>query len=152
MKEVADGGRMHEKNYELPDGRKIMISSERFRCAEILFNPSLGGKKDVKGIHTSLLDSIAKCSPEIYKELYGSIVLSGGCTLFEGIADRIWQEVHKKCLTNNRIKVYSPPERLYSPWLGSSMFVSLSTFSSMWINRQEYEENGGASIIHRKCF
>jgi actin, other eukaryote len=28
-----------EKNYELPDGRKILIGNERFRCAEILFNP-----------------------------------------------------------------------------------------------------------------
>lgn len=28
-----------EKNYELPDGRKILIGNERFRCPEILFNP-----------------------------------------------------------------------------------------------------------------
>jgi actin-related protein len=26
-----------EKNYELPDGRKILIGNERFRCPEILF-------------------------------------------------------------------------------------------------------------------
>ena len=28
-----------EKNYELPDDRKILIGNERFRCAEILFQP-----------------------------------------------------------------------------------------------------------------
>ena len=28
-----------EKNYELPDGRKILIGNERFKCAEILFSP-----------------------------------------------------------------------------------------------------------------
>lgn len=26
-----------EKNYELPDGRKILIGNERFKCSEILF-------------------------------------------------------------------------------------------------------------------
>lgn len=26
-----------EKSYELPDGRKIVLGSERFRCAEALF-------------------------------------------------------------------------------------------------------------------
>jgi actin-related protein len=26
-----------EKNYELPDGRKILIGKERFECPEILF-------------------------------------------------------------------------------------------------------------------
>ena len=26
-----------EKNYELPDGRKILIGNERFRCPETLF-------------------------------------------------------------------------------------------------------------------
>lgn len=31
-----------EKNYELPDGRKILIGSERFRATEILFTPSEG--------------------------------------------------------------------------------------------------------------
>jgi len=38
MKE-ADENHACEKNYELPDGRKILIGNERFRCPEILFNP-----------------------------------------------------------------------------------------------------------------
>ena len=35
----ADENHACEKNYELPDGRKILIGNERFRCPEILFNP-----------------------------------------------------------------------------------------------------------------
>lgn len=34
---AAEESHSHEKNYELPDGRKILIGNERFRCAEILF-------------------------------------------------------------------------------------------------------------------
>mmetsp|Transcript_99049 Transcript_99049/g.136214 ORF Transcript_99049/g.136214 Transcript_99049/m.136214 type:complete len:141 (+) Transcript_99049:38-460(+) len=36
MKEAEDSHAC-EKNYELPDGRKILIGNERFRCPEILF-------------------------------------------------------------------------------------------------------------------
>lgn len=36
MKE-ADDSHACEKTYELPDGRKILIGNERFRCPEILF-------------------------------------------------------------------------------------------------------------------
>lgn len=30
----------HEKEYQLPDGRKIVLGSERFKCAEALFEPT----------------------------------------------------------------------------------------------------------------
>ncbi len=36
MKE-AEESHACEKNYELPDGRKILIGNERFICPEILF-------------------------------------------------------------------------------------------------------------------
>lgn len=39
----ADESHACEKNYELPDGRKILIGYERFKCAEILFSPQHAG-------------------------------------------------------------------------------------------------------------
>jgi actin, other eukaryote len=49
MREAQDS-QACEKNYYLPDGSKILIGNERFRCAEILFNPKLAGH-DVNGVH-----------------------------------------------------------------------------------------------------
>ena len=39
-----------ERDYELPDGRKIKIGNQRFRCPQALFKPQLMGK-DMKGYH-----------------------------------------------------------------------------------------------------
>ena len=46
-----------EKNYELPDGRKILIGNERFKCAEILFSPHQAGH-DLEGVHKYCYDSV----------------------------------------------------------------------------------------------
>ncbi|KAL5229089.1 hypothetical protein ABZP36_017354 [Zizania latifolia] len=72
-----------EKSYELPDEQVITISSERFRCPEVLFQPSMIGMESV-GIHETNYNSIIKCEVDIRKDLYGNIVLSGGSTMLPG--------------------------------------------------------------------
>nr|GAT44674.1 predicted protein [Mycena chlorophos] len=84
-----------EKNYELPDGNVITIGSERFRAPEALFQPDMMGLEQ-PGIHTTTYNSIAKCDLDIRRELFGNIVLSGGTTMFPGIADRMQNTVGSK--------------------------------------------------------
>jgi len=57
-----------EKNYELPDGKVITISNERFRCPEVLFKPSLIGLES-DGIHICTYKSIMMCDNDIRKDL-----------------------------------------------------------------------------------
>merc|ERR1712193_150967 len=49
-----------EKSYELPDGNVITIGNERFRCPEVLFQPSMIGMEQ-EGIHKLTFQSIMKC-------------------------------------------------------------------------------------------
>ncbi|KAF2609405.1 hypothetical protein F2Q68_00044865 [Brassica cretica] len=139
-----------EKNYELPDGQVITIGSERFRCPEVLYQPSMIGMENA-GIHETTYNSIMKCDVDIRKDLYGNIVLSGGTTMFPGIADRMSKEITALAPSSMKIKVVAPPERKYSVWIGGSILASLSTFQQMWIAKAEYDESG-PSIVHRKCF
>jgi actin-related protein len=139
-----------EQNYELPDGQVITIGAERFRCCETLFQPSLIGMEQ-DGIHQLLFQSIMKCDVDIRKDLYGNIVLSGGTTMFEGIADRLTKEMTNLAPAAIKVKVVAPPERKYSVWIGGSILSSLSTFQQMWITKEEYDDSG-PSIVHRKCF
>ena len=139
-----------EKTYELPDGNIITVGSERFRCPEVLFQPSFIGK-EASGIHDTTFQSIMKCDVDIRKDLYGNVVLSGGTTMFPGIADRMQKEISALAPPTMKIKIIAPPERKYSVWIGGSILASLSTFQQMWITKQEYDESG-PSIVHRKCF
>ncbi|MCF6792434.1 hypothetical protein L3H48_11030 [Corynebacterium sp. MC-05] len=139
-----------EKSYELPDGQVITIGNERFRTPEALFQPAFLGMES-NGIHETTYNSIMKCDVDIRKDLYANSVLSGGTTMYPGIADRMQKEITSLAPSTMKIKIIAPPERKYSVWIGGSILASLSTFQQMWISKQEYDESG-PSIVHRKCF
>ncbi|CAG2063372.1 unnamed protein product [Timema podura] len=169
-----------EKSYELPDGQvrfellvkpeiselktlndllesnevtKNMLSQSAtsvIRCPEAMFQPSFLGMESC-GIHETTYNSIMKCDVDIRKDLYANTVLSGGTTMYPGIADRMQKEITALAPSTMKIKIIAPPERKYSVWIGGSILASLSTFQQMWISKQEYDESG-PSIVHRKCF
>ncbi|KFQ35325.1 Actin, gamma-enteric smooth muscle, partial [Merops nubicus] len=107
--------------------------------------PSTPGMESA-GIHETTYNSIMKCDIDIRKDLYANNVLSGGTTMYPGIADRMQKEI-----TALAPRIIAPPERKYSVWIGGSILASLSTFQQMWISKPEYDE-AGPSIVHRKCF
>jgi len=154
-----------------------------FRAPEVLFQPSMLGL-EAHGIHETVcvrpfivcffdantlrsLNSIMKCDIDIRRDLYGNIVMSGGTTMFPGLADRMSKEmtafapanmkvmIHSMALllavlTHSpcQVKIVAPPERKYSVWIGGSILASLSTFQNLWCTKQEYDESG-PSIVHR---
>ncbi|KAJ7472742.1 actin 1 [Mycena latifolia] len=138
-----------EKTYELPDGMMITIGDECFRSPEVLFRPSLM-ESGLPGVHEMTFNSIQKCDMHIRPFLYENVVLSGGSTLFPGMLDRMQKELSALALPSAKVKIYAPPERKYSAWIGGSMLTALSTFQNSWCLRQEYDESGPA-VIHRKC-
>jgi len=148
LKEAANSSQV-EKQYELPDGQMITVGNERFRCPEVLFQPSMIGKES-PGIHRLTYDSIQKCDIDIRKDLYKNTVLSGGTTMFPAIEERLDQEMKQLAPGGVEVKIIAPPERKYSVWIGGSILASLSTFDEMWVEKAEYEESG-PTIVHRKC-
>lgn len=90
----ADGNPSIERQYELPDGQVITVGTERFKCPEVLFQPSLIPEgAEAQGIHETAFNTIMKCDGDIRKDLYGNIVLSGGSTMFPRIMDRMSKEI-----------------------------------------------------------
>jgi actin-related protein len=138
-----------EKTYQLPDGNIITIGNERFRCPEALFQPKFIGLEQ-QGIHDASFKTIQECDLDIRKDLYENVVISGGTTMFEGLAERLQKEIQAKAPSTITVEVEASEERKYSVWVGGSILSSLSTFQNMWITRDEYDESGPA-IVHKKC-
>merc|ERR1712105_190666 len=94
------------------------------------------------GVHETTFNAVMKCDIDIRKDLYGNNVLSGGTTMYPGIADRMQKEITALAPSTMKIKIIAPPERKYSVWIGGSILASLSTFQQMRISKQEYDESG----------
>eukprot|EP01125_Pyxidicula_operculata_P019969 TRINITY_DN7271_c0_g2_i1.p1 TRINITY_DN7271_c0_g2~~TRINITY_DN7271_c0_g2_i1.p1 ORF type:complete len:1174 (-),score=286.61 TRINITY_DN7271_c0_g2_i1:74-3595(-) len=139
-----------EKSYELPDGQCITIGNERFRTPEALFEPSFLELEGEPGLHELIHSSIKACDPELHQTFYQNIVLSGGASLINGLAERLSKEVSSLAHSSMKVKIIAAPERRYSPWIGASILGSLSQFMEMLIAKEDYDETG-PRIVHRKC-
>lgn len=91
-----------------------------FRAPEALFQPSFLGL-EAAGIHETTYNSIFKCDLDIRRDLYGNVVLSGGTTMYSGIADRMQKELTSLSPSSMKVKIVAPPERKYSVWIGGSI-------------------------------
>ncbi|KAL2353382.1 actin-like protein [Cryomyces antarcticus] len=133
--------------YTLPDGKKLKIESERFQAPEILFDPEIIGL-EYPGIHQIVVDAINRTDMDLRKALFGNIVLSGGSTLTRGFGDRLLHELQRLAVKDMKIKIFAPPERKFSTWIGGSILAGLSTFRKMWVSIDDWHEN--PDIIHTK--
>merc|ERR1712083_251620 len=50
--------------------------------------------------------------------------MSGGTTMYPGIADRMQKEITALAPSTIKIKIIAPPERKYSVWIGGSILSS----------------------------
>jgi len=101
-----------------------------------------------------IYNSIAKCDPDIRRELFNSIIVTGGNTLLPQFAERLHKELMEKSPPQMyKVKILatnSSAERKFSVWIEGSILASLGTFQQMWMSKQEYEEYG-RSMVERKC-
>jgi len=138
------------RSARLPSGRSISISAERFLCPEALFDPPLAGA-DGPGIHVQTVAAINKCDPDLTSTLFSNIILSGGSSLFPGLAQRLQRQVRALAPAGVPVTIIAPAGRQYAAWVGGSVVASLKGSGSAWITRQEYDDCGPA-IVHRRCF
>ncbi|KAK9130424.1 hypothetical protein Sjap_010911 [Stephania japonica] len=149
--------------YELPDGQTIEIGADRFKIPDILFNPSIiqtipgmesfTDSASLRGLPQMVIESINKCDVDIRRELFSSILLSGGTASMQQLKERLEKDLLEESPQAARVKVLASGnaiERRFSVWIGGSILASLGSFQQMWFSKQEYEEHG-TSYIQRKC-
>ena len=81
-----------ETNYILPDGNSIKIRDEKVLAPEILFKPYLIGYEYL-GFQEMISNALNKVDLDLRSNLYSSIMLSGGNTLWKGIPEKTHTEI-----------------------------------------------------------
>jgi len=144
--------------YELPDGNVISVGTDRFSIPELLFNPEPLNEKGfieepLVGLPQMVWNSISKCDTDIRRELFSSIVVTGGNSLLPQFSERLHNELLEKVPQMYKVRMVatnSTVERQFSVWIGGSILASLGTFQQMWMSKSEYDEHG-RSLVERKC-
>ncbi|RNF27318.1 putative actin 2 [Trypanosoma conorhini] len=151
LRAAEEEGESKGEPFTLPDGELIHVGRARFCCPEILFNPTLA-EKPYDGIPCAVMNCVHSCPIDLRRRLLGSVVLSGGNTMFKGMRQRLQSELAE--LANKRvaedIRVVAANERKFSVWIGAAILASLTSFASEWVTRAEYDEHG-AAVLHKRC-
>jgi len=132
--------------YELPDGSALHLDLDKHRIPESLFSAQSGSQS----LRQMISSCIAASDLDLRRDLYSSIVITGGTTLLPGFPARIQKEIDAPPNTAKTIIPSDTSERRFSSWIGGSILGSLGTFHQMWISKSEYEETGKA-IVHKRC-
>ena len=70
--------------------------------------------------------------------------------MYEGLADRLKNEITSLAPAGAKICVEAYANRKYAVWKGASTLASLDTFASSWVTEEDYQEHG-AAVVHRRC-
>lgn len=133
--------------YNIPYGDQINITEERFKCAELLFNPKLNDLK-CDGIDKTIFNSIMKSEDHFHKDLFNSIILSGASSCIEGLEERLEKEMKNLAPPGTNVNIISNKNSYYQVWAGACIMSSLQTFPQVVFTHEKYNEIG-PSIIHQ---
>jgi len=145
--------------YELPDGNVLEVGTDRFMATEPIFSGNFEVNEDVdpnfkfEGLPKMVQTCVDLCDVDIRRELFGTVCLTGGSTLFPGYPERLQRELNTLAPPALKAKVHLPYtklERRFGVWVGGSILASLGTFHQMWLSKSEYNEHGPA-LLAKKC-
>jgi actin-related protein len=147
---AAQTSSSQDESFELPDRSTITVKGAvRMQVPELLFKPQLNGKSCMS-IQNLAYSSVNKSDLDVRRELLKNVILSGGTTMYEGMAERLKAEIANLAPSGSEVRIIATNDRKFAVWKGASTLASLSTFAASWITKEEYEEHG-AGIVHRKC-
>jgi len=121
---------------------RITLGVERFRCPEILFQPQMIGV-DQSGIDEMIGISVRRlpsnCADEIVN---GTILLTGGSSLFPGFDARLQAEVQKTRPLGSTVKLVRAADPLLDAWHGASNYAASPLFTKYSFSREDFMEKG----------
>ena len=105
--------------YEMPWGDIVPIGDAQFKAPELLFQPYLNGIESV-GLIEAVSYAINYCDSSIQGQLWANIVLGGGNSMLNGLAERLDSDL--SALTRYAVNIYALDGRDVSAWKGAADF------------------------------
>ncbi|KAL3684199.1 hypothetical protein R1sor_002221 [Riccia sorocarpa] len=121
---------------------RISLGVERIRCPEIVMQPGMVGVDQV-GIGEMVEASLRRLPENLHKLVVkGTILLTGGNTLFSGLDERLITELRACRPFGSTIRVVKAANPLLDAWQGASRFADSSGFRKFTFTKEDYEERG----------
>ncbi|CAK6976380.1 actin-related protein 5 [Scomber scombrus] len=132
--------------FNMAEYHQLFVGTERLRCPEILFQPSLSGE-DQMGLMETLQYVLARYTPEQQEALVSNVFLTGGNMQYPGMKDRVERELRAMRPFQSHFKVTMASRPALDAWYGARDWalehLPGGGAAEGWISRQEYEEKGG---------
>jgi actin-related protein len=134
------------------------LQKERFQSPEIIFQPSLIGSSAMplgQAINeelTSFKQTIPSSRHNDVMQLYRSISVTGGSSLFPRICDRVQREVSRLAPGDAFVQIGQASgmeSRRLGTWYGAALYANKVGDEVRYISKQEYDEVG-FSIFNRR--
>eukprot|EP00178_Gracilaria_changii_P027430 TRINITY_DN876_c0_g6_i1.p1 TRINITY_DN876_c0_g6~~TRINITY_DN876_c0_g6_i1.p1 ORF type:complete len:505 (-),score=91.25 TRINITY_DN876_c0_g6_i1:896-2410(-) len=148
------GSTERSTEYCLPDGNVINLEHNNgLSIPNLLFQTDSDSSTGMLSISDVVFRAISGCDLDLRRDLFNSVVITGGSSLIPGVIERVTRELAILTPQLYKLKVYAPTnyiERTCASWIGGSIVSSLGTFQQAWVSKAEYEEHGAMNAL-RKC-
>merc|ERR1719263_1605867 len=145
-----DTADIESRSFELPDGTIVQVPKEiRMGGPEILFE----GDQNITSICKQAIETV---DFDFQQDLVRSLVVTGGTSMLPGLQQRLASDLQAVLNTDlaRQMEVVADSQRKHAAWIGGSMLASLSTFQSLAMTRQEYDDSktNNRKLVPRKTF
>ncbi|MEQ2277333.1 Actin- protein 5 [Xenotaenia resolanae] len=130
--------------FNMAEYHQLFVGTERLRCPEILFQPSLIGE-DQMGLMETLQYVLARYTPEQQEALVNNVFLTGGNVQYPGMKERVERELLEFRPFQSHFKVTMATRPGLDTWYGARDWAlehPAAAGAEGWISRQDYEEKG----------
>lgn len=130
---------------------KIALGVERFRCPEVLFQPSMvgvdqAGLNEMAAISLNRLSARADIDESVKDRIAISILVTGGSSLFPGLVPRLEALIRQSRPYLSPLKVVRASDPVLDAWRGAAIYADSRGFSLQTFSMQDYYEQGEAGL------
>ncbi|CAG9788730.1 unnamed protein product [Diatraea saccharalis] len=139
--ELEEALREHEPQTSSHQHHQLHLAIEPLRAPELMFQPSMMGNLEA-GLAETLEYVFKHFNPEEQLLLANNVFVTGGCSQFPGLKERLERELLEMRPFQSTHKVVMAKNASLDAWYGARDFAGSNEFENWCISKEEYYEMG----------